>query len=217
MKARAFVSLNARGLRSSDSWQSAFNIFRRARFDIICLQETHWTADIAMQIKRDWDGEIFASHGTNLSRGVAVLISSRLDYNVRQIRSDSDGRIVNILLDVEDETINLVNVYAPSSDFQRRIFFLSDIYPNIIGGDFNCIADPRLDKLGGNPNARQSAVSVLTALNSQHNLIDIWRVRHKDERSFPWTRRNPNDNSLVRTRIDKFFINRSISHFVIDT
>ena len=49
-----FVSLNARGLRSSDSWQSAFNIFRRARFDIICLQETHWTADIEMQIKRDW-------------------------------------------------------------------------------------------------------------------------------------------------------------------
>ena len=87
-----------------------------------------------MQIKRDWDGEIFASHGTNLSRGVTVLITSRLDYNVRQIRSDSDGRVVNILLDVEDETINLVNVNAPSSDFQRQIFFLFDIYPNIIGG-----------------------------------------------------------------------------------
>ena len=95
-----------------------------------------------------------------------MLISSRLDYNVRQIRSDSDGRVVNILLDVEDETINLVNVYAPSSDFQRRIFF-SDLE------GFNCIADARLDKLSGNPNARQSAVSVLTALNSQHNLIDI--------------------------------------------
>ena len=88
-----FVSLNAKGFRSSDSWQSAFNIFRRARFDIICLQETHWTADIEMQIKLDWDGEIFASHGSNLSRGVAVLISSRLDYNVRQIRSDSDGGV----------------------------------------------------------------------------------------------------------------------------
>ena len=123
-----------------------------------------------------------------------MLISSRLDYNVRQIRSDSDGRVVHILLDVEDETINLVNAYAPSSVFQRRIFFsdlegfLSNVYANIIGGggggDFNCIADPRLDKLGGNPNARQSAVSVLTALNSQHNIIDIWRVRHKDERSF---------------------------------
>ena len=84
-------------------------------------------------------------------------------------------------------------------------------------GSEMCIRDRRLDKLGGNPNARQSAVSVLTALNSQHGLIDIWRVRHKDERSFTWTGENPNDNSLVRTRIDKFFISRSISHFVIDT
>ena len=213
-----FVSLNARGLRSCDRWQSAFSYFRRARLDIICLQETHWTADVEMQIKRDYDGEIFASHGTNSSRGVAVLISSRLDYNVRQVLSDSDGRVVNILLDIEDETINLVNVYAPSSDCQRRTFFsnlegfLSNVHANIIGGDFNCIADPRLDKLGGNPNARQSAVSVLTALNSQHGLIDIWRVRHKDERSFTWTGGNPNDNSLVRTRIDKFFI--SLKAFV---
>ena len=58
------VSLNARGL--SGSWQTAFNIFRRARFDIICLQQTHWTAEIEMEIKRDSDDEIFVSHGTNL-------------------------------------------------------------------------------------------------------------------------------------------------------
>ena len=69
------VSLNTRGLRSSDRWQTAFNIFRRGRFDIICLQETHWTAELEMEIKRDWDGEVFVSHGTNLARGVAVLIS----------------------------------------------------------------------------------------------------------------------------------------------
>ena len=110
-----------------------------------------------MQIKRDWNGEIFASHGTNLSRGVAVLISSRLDYNVRQIRSDSDGRVVNILLDVEDETINLVNVYAPSSDFQRRIFFsdlegfLSNVYANIIGGGLELYSGSTLGQAGWEP------------------------------------------------------------------
>ena len=54
-----FVSLNTRGLRSPDRWQTAFSIFRRARFDLICLQETHWTAELKMEIKRDWDGEVF--------------------------------------------------------------------------------------------------------------------------------------------------------------
>ena len=66
---------------------------------------------------------------------------------------------MNILLHVEDEMTNLVNVYAPSLDCQRRIFFsnlegfLSNVNANIIVGDFNSIADPDLDKLDGNPNA----------------------------------------------------------------
>ena len=58
-----FVSLNTRGLRSPDRWRTAFSIFRRSRFDLICLQETHWTAELEMEIKRDWDGEVFVSHG----------------------------------------------------------------------------------------------------------------------------------------------------------
>ena len=37
-----------------------------------------------------------------------------------QTRSDNDGCILSILLDVDDETINIVNVYAPSTDLQRR-------------------------------------------------------------------------------------------------
>ena len=86
-----------------------------------------------------------------------------------------------------------------------------------LSGGLQLYNESTLGQAGWNPNARQSVVSVLTALNSQHGLIDISRVRHKDEWSFTWTGRNPNDNSLVRTRIDKFFISRSISHFVIDT
>ena len=42
---------------------------------------------------------------------------------MRQTRSDSDGRILSILLDVDDQTINVVSVYAPSTDIQRRVFF----------------------------------------------------------------------------------------------
>ena len=64
------------------------------------------------KLKRDWDGEVFVSHGTNLARGVAVLISSCLEHNVRQTRSDSDGRSLSILLDVDYQTINVVSVYA---------------------------------------------------------------------------------------------------------
>ena len=143
-----------------------------------------------MQIKREWEGDAFFAHGTNSARGVAILITSRLGYNNKQIRSDNEGRVLNMLLEVDDHTLNLINVYAPSKDSQRRDFFLdlnrflSDSNDNVMGGDFNCIFNSRLDKLGGVPDVRNSAVLVLNAVNTRFGLVDVWRERHKDERNF---------------------------------
>ena len=62
-----------------------------------------------------------------------------------------------MLLKVDDRTLNLINVYAPSKNSQRLAFFsglnkfLSDSKNIIIASDFNCIFNSRLDKLGGVP------------------------------------------------------------------
>jgi len=36
------------------------------------------------QVKHEWQGDVFCTHGTNSARGVAVLVSSRLEYNVKE-------------------------------------------------------------------------------------------------------------------------------------
>ena len=95
-----------------------------------------------------------------------------------------------MLFEVDDRTLNLINVYAPSKDSQRRDFFLdlnrflSNSNDNIMGGDFNCIFNSRLDKLGGVPDVRHSAALVLNAVNTRFGLVNVWRERHKDERNF---------------------------------
>ena len=67
--------------------------------------------------------------------------------------SDCAGRLISINFDLEEHNILLTNIYTPQTDTERRTFFAS--LPefltdhNIIAGDFNCITDPRLDKLGG--------------------------------------------------------------------
>ena len=124
-----------------------------------------------IQVQRKWEGDVFFTHGTNSARAVAILFSSRLEYNVIQTRRENEGRILNILLNMEEHTTNIVNAYALSSDTERRTFFsdleqfLSRDYDNIIGGDFNCSMDVRQDKLGGNIGAIQSASTVLRTLN----------------------------------------------------
>ena len=101
------ASLNAQGLRSPDRRQVAFQFFNRKRLDILCLQETHRTNDLETLIKREWKGDIYFAHGTANTRGVCVLIHPRLHHIVKQVQSDNEGRIVNILLDIEDHILNM--------------------------------------------------------------------------------------------------------------
>ena len=53
------ASVNCNGLRCPDKRKLAFSFFKRNRFDIIFLQETHWSIDLDMQIKREWEGDAF--------------------------------------------------------------------------------------------------------------------------------------------------------------
>ena len=217
------ASINGQGLRSPDRRKLAFSYFNRNKFDIVFVQETHFTSEMEHQIQREWEGDVFFTHGTSSARGVAILFSSRLEYNVIQTRRDNEGRILNMLLNMDEHTLNFVNVYAPSTDTERRIFFsdleqfLSQDYANIIGGDFNCILDIRQDKFGGNRDARQSASGFLRAINARYDLIDVWRDCNKYQRNYTWSGRNPTDNSLIRTRIDFFLISQAFKPFITST
>ena len=96
---------------------------------------------------------------------------------------------------MDEQTINLVNVYAPNTDTKRRTFllilelFISRENENILGGDFNSIMDNRLDKLGGDPSSQQAATYFLHTFNERYDLWDISRERHKCERNYTWTGR----------------------------
>ena len=82
---------------------------------------------------------------------------SRLDHNIRQVKCDNEGRIVNILLCIADRTLNF---YAPNHDCERGDFFsrldrfISNSYENIVAGNLNCVMDVKLEQYGGDPKAR---------------------------------------------------------------
>lgn len=45
-------------------------------------------------------------------------------------RSDNESRILNFLLELDDHTLNIVNIYVPQTDTERQAFFsgLDDFY-----------------------------------------------------------------------------------------
>ena len=212
------VSINTQGLRNFNRRHSTFNLLKRQKHHIIFLQETHWTPDLEADILREWGGSILFNHFSFSVRGVAILFHPHLVFKNTNFSTDSQGRLISVISEIEDQKFNLVNIYAPCTYLERRDFFstiptyLSCTTDIILGGDFSCISDIKLDKQGGNPAVRQTTLGTLANVTQQHHLIDICRNRHPDKRQYTWTGKHPQNNTFIHTRIDKFFTSPTLSH-----
>ena len=217
------ISINSQGLRSFNRRQNVFNLIKKHKYDVIFLQETHWTAELQTDILREWEGKILFNNFDSTPRSTAILFHPNFIFKHHNNSCDSQGRTQQSLIEHADRKFNLVNIYAPRTDTDRKNYFItipayiSSTEENILGGDFNCISDKKLDKLGGNPLARQTAMTILNTITLQNNLVDIWRDQHRDVRKFTWTGKNPHDNSYIHTRIDKFYVTTTLANVITTT
>ena len=77
--------------------------------------------------EKEWKGQIIFSHGSNHSKGVAILIPSKfkLEFEVISVYKDTEGRILLIECKIENNVIIIINAYSPSKDkHQEQLSFL---------------------------------------------------------------------------------------------
>ena len=46
--------------------------------------------------------------------GVAILISDKIDLNIKKITRDKEGHYITIKGSIQEEDIKIVNIYAPN-------------------------------------------------------------------------------------------------------
>ena len=122
------LSLNVRGIRSFEKRKSIFNWLYKQNSDICFLQETYSTEEIENQWKKQWSGDIYFAHGSNHSRGVAILIRKSFDFKLKSIRSDEDGRYLILETTIQDVPFLLINKrgeFHISHDASRQICLFS--------------------------------------------------------------------------------------------
>ena len=182
------------------------------KYDIIFLQEKYCTSEVEDIWRTQWQGKLFFSHGTNHSCGVMVLVRSDLDFNLKSVEVDVQGRYVIMEADVQGSNFLFVNIYAPNK-VQEQCYFLdnlNNINENfvvnkeqkiVIGGDFNTALDSDLDCSGGNP-FRKESVKNIQDLCLDYDLVDIRRIRDPETKRFTWRQRNP----LIQRRLDYWLI-----------
>ena len=82
--------------------------------DICFLQETYSTKEVEMLWKKQWNGEMFFSHGSSHSKGVLVLVRDDLDFDLKSGKVDALGRYILLEATIRDSAFLLLYVYSPN-------------------------------------------------------------------------------------------------------
>ena len=79
-----------------------------------------------------------------------------------------------------------------------------------MGGDFNCPLNPSIDKKGGLLNPRKAVISTIGNLQEQLDLLDIWRVKNSEKKSFTWSQ----NSLMIFCSLDYWLISNALHDLV---
>ena len=109
---------------------------------ICCLQETHLKTRDTYTLKVKGWKKIFHASGDQKKAGVAILISDKIDFEIKAVKRDKEGHYIMIKGSIQ-ENLTIINIYAPNIGAlqyvrQKLTSMKGEINSNtIIVGDFN--------------------------------------------------------------------------------
>ena len=64
---------------------------------------------------KGWEKKkIFHANGDQKKAGVAILISDKIDFQVKAVKRDKEGHYIMIKGSIQEEDITIINMYAPN-------------------------------------------------------------------------------------------------------
>ena len=202
---------NVRGMRKLAKMKQVLNRIKYLKSKIIFLQETHMiTSDIHYLVKR-WPGQVFHACYNTHARGVVILIHRSVPFHIINTIKDSSGRYIIAQGTIQSQKLNLINVYGPNEDepsFFERIFMTVSALEGhcIMGGDFNCTLDPKLDRSTQIDTTHVQTRKTLINYMNDLRLIEIWRTQNPDKREYSCY----SSSYKTHSRIDYFLISMEL-------
>ena len=199
------VSINARGLNTSEKRIKFYDWLRDTNIDIVFLQETHYVEKNEVTYNARWFGKSVHNYSdSTFSRGVSILFKKDLPIEILNVHKSVDGRKLLVNVKYEESVFTIVNVYAPNNEdariefFKRLKTFICQHSVNVnnvtLCGDFNCKLDCKNDK------SARKLHDILHMLD----LKDIWRTIHNDLSGYTWC----DGNNVPFSRIDYVFVSK---------
>ncbi len=181
------LSLNVNGLNSAVKRTRVLEYLHRKSISCALIQETHLKQSDVARFQNKYL-KLFCC-ALNKTKGVLILVKSKLNLTIENLGSDEKGRFVFIRCKIYNNRSALVSIYGPNetdSAFLTQISktLLEEIdCPLVVGGDFNAVINPALDKsqsdTTGNPSSK-----LLNKFITELNLIDFRRIENTKAKDF---------------------------------
>ena len=81
----------------------------------LSTQETHLKTRDTYRLKVKVWKKIFHANGDQKKAGVAILISDKIDLEIKAMKRDKEGHYIMIKGSIQEEDITIIHTYAPDT------------------------------------------------------------------------------------------------------
>ena len=183
----SIIALNVNGLNAPTKRQRLAEWIQKQDPYICCLQETHLKTRDTYRLKMKGWKKIFHANGDQKKAGVAILISDKIDFQIKAVKRDKKGHYIMIKGLIQEEDIMMISIYAPdigALQYVRQMLtsMKEEINSNtIIVGDFNT---PLTTMDRSTKQKINKKTQTLNDTMDQLDLIDIYRTFHPKAMNF---------------------------------
>ena len=105
----SIITLNVSGLNSPTKRQRLAERIQKQDSYICCLQETHLKTRDTYRLKAMGWKKIFHVNGDEKQGGVAILISDKIDFGIKDMNRDKEGHYIMIKGSIQEEK-TIINI-----------------------------------------------------------------------------------------------------------
>ena len=87
---------------------------RKQQLYICCVQETHLKPRDTYRLKVKGWKKIFHTNGHQKKAGIAILISDKIDIEIRAVKREKELHYIMIIGSIQEEDITIIIIYAPN-------------------------------------------------------------------------------------------------------
>ena len=110
----SIITLNVNGLNAPTKRQRLAGWIQKQDLYICCLQETHLKTGDTYRLKVKGWKKIFHANGDQKKAGVVILISDKIDFEIKAVKRDKEGHYIMIKGSIQEEDITIINVNTPN-------------------------------------------------------------------------------------------------------